>query len=121
MSDETPAATAPAPAPKPPAGNKPVPLGRSSHRLRSWIIFLVLMGGLGFGGYRLYGWRQAQSAVSLPVAPARQGDFMVIIRCRGDLKAARSVSIYAPTVPNLRIAWLAAAGERVEKGDTIIK
>jgi HlyD family secretion protein len=82
------------------------------------LVVLVAIGGASAGVYRL---RQVQSAVVLPVAPARQGDFLVIIRCRGELKAGRSVQIYTPMVPNLRIAWLAAAGERVEKDATIVR
>jgi multidrug efflux pump subunit AcrA (membrane-fusion protein) len=79
---------------------------------------LLAVGGASAGVYHL---RQIQSAVILPVAPARQGDFLVIIRCRGDLKAGRSVQIYAPMVPNLRIAWLSPPGEKVEKGATIVR
>ena len=51
-------------------------------------------------------------AVELPVAPVRKGDFSVIVRCRGEIKASRSVSIYAPIVPNLRIAWMVPSGDR---------
>ena len=55
------------------------------------------------------------------MAPVRKGDFLVIIRCRGELKAGRSAQIYAPVVPNLRIAWLAPAGEVAQKDQPIIK
>jgi multidrug efflux pump subunit AcrA (membrane-fusion protein) len=37
------------------------------------------------------------------------------------LTARRSVGIYTPTVPNLRIAWLANAGEYVEQGSPILR
>lgn len=92
-----------------------------SRRIRFWatlLLVLLAVGGASAGVYRL---RQVQSAVILPVAPARQGDFLVIIRCRGELKAGRSVQIYTPMVPNLRIAWLSPPGERVEKDTTIVK
>ncbi len=90
-------------------------------RVRFWAAVagvLVALGGAAAGVYRL---RQVQASVSLPVAPARHGDFLVIIRCRGELKAARSVQISAPIVPNLRIAWLSPPGERVQAGDPIIR
>jgi HlyD family secretion protein len=92
-----------------------------ARRIRFWatlLFFIVLAGGAAAGVYR---YRLTQGAVDLPVAPARKGDFLVIIRCRGDLKSARSAPIYAPNVPNLRIGWLAPAGEPVKSGDSIVK
>jgi len=89
-------------------------------KIRSWLtflLFLLLAGGAAAGVYR---YRQTQTSQNLPVAVARQGDFSVIIRCRGELHARRSVAIYAPIVPALRIAWLAPSGESVKAGDTII-
>jgi HlyD family secretion protein len=89
--------------------------------IRFWVILLfvlLLLGGASAGVYRL---RQAQASVTFPVAPARLGDFLVIVRSRGELKANRSVGIYAPIVPNLRIAWLAPAGETAKQGDPIIR
>jgi len=92
-----------------------------ARRLRSGAIVLgvlLLMGAASAGVYRLH---QMETAVTLPMAPARQGDFLVIIRCRGDLKAGRSAMISAPNVPNLRISWLAPAGERVEQGAPAVR
>ena len=92
-----------------------------TRRIRFWgmlLFVLLLLGGASAGVYRL---RQAQAGETFPVAPARQGDFLVIVRCRGELKADRSVGVYAPVVPNLRIAWLAPAGETAKQGDPIIR
>ena len=92
-----------------------------ARRIRFWAVLLFVLltlGGASAGVYRL---RQAQGSVTFPVAPARQGDFLVIVRCRGDLKANRSVQVYAPIVPNLRIAWLAPAGATANQGDPIIR
>jgi multidrug efflux pump subunit AcrA (membrane-fusion protein) len=79
---------------------------------------LALLAGAGYAAYRF---RPGPSAAILPSAPARQGDFLVIIRCRGELKAGRSVQVYTPMVPNLRISWLASPGDLVKEGDTIVK
>jgi len=90
-------------------------------KVRSWAIFLfvvLLIGGASAGVYR---YRQTQAAAILPSAPARQGDFLVIIRCRGELKAGRSAQIYTPMVPNLRIGWLAAPGSVVKQGEVVVK
>jgi len=110
-----PAETVPVAAPEP--GRRSVVL----HRLRGWltaVFFLLMVAGASAGIYR---YRQSLNVTSYPVAPARQGDFLVIIRCRGDLKAERSVGIYAPRVPDLRMAWLAPAGEVVKKAAPIVR
>jgi HlyD family secretion protein len=92
-----------------------------ARKIRGWAIFLVVLAAVAASGAGVYRMRQADSAVDLPVAPARRGEFLVIIRCRGDLKAGRSAQIYTPIVPNLRIAWMAAAGEPIEAGESLIK
>jgi multidrug efflux pump subunit AcrA (membrane-fusion protein) len=78
----------------------------------------ALVGGGWVGVARF---RQAQTTSDLPVAPARKGEFLAIIRCRGEIKAGRSAQLYAPIVPNLRIAWLAPSGEVVEEGAPVIR
>ena len=90
-------------------------------RIRFWVtlvIVLLAIGGAATGVYRL---SQVQASVTFPVAQARQSDFLVIIRCRGELRAHRSVTIYTPMVPGLRIAWMSPAGENVKEGDPIIR
>ncbi len=115
MSD---AAVHPAPQPEIPPPPPPAPppfLGtRARARLRFWagfLLFVSVVAGASFGVYR---YRQSQPAAILPSAPARQAAFLVLIRCRGDLKAA-------PMVPNLRIAWMTPPGATVKEGDTIVK
>lgn len=73
----------------------------------------------GLGVYRA---RSTRGAGRLPTAPVRSGEFLVVVRCRGELKARRSVQVSAPTnVPELRIVWLAPAGSRVNGGDVVIR
>ena len=93
----------------------------TARRIRFWITLLgvlILLGAASAGVYRI---RQAEGTLNLPTAPARAGMFEVIIRCRGQLKASRSVDIYVPMVPQPRVAWLAADGSLVHQGDTIVK
>jgi len=102
----------------------PVPaLGsRNRHKARSWITFVVTMlvlAGAAAGIYRL---RQVEAAGTLPTAAAQQGEFSVIVRCRGELKAQRSVQITAPVnVPSLRIVWEAPPGGAVKAGDLVVR
>jgi RND family efflux transporter MFP subunit len=94
---------------------------RGWRRVRRILLTLVVLSAVAAAGAGVYRYRMAQTALTLPVAPVRQGDFSVIIRCRGQLRAERSVTIYAPIVPQLRIAWLATAGESIKQGDTVVK
>jgi HlyD family secretion protein len=90
-------------------------------RIRSGFVTLAVLGVIGASATGVYRLRQVQASVTLPVAPARKGDFQVIIRSRGELRALRSVQVYAPVVPQLRIAWLAPSGETIKEGEMMIK
>jgi len=83
------------------------------------VVTVVVLAGVGFGVMRL---REAEAATSLPTAPAKKGEFLVITRCRGELHARRSVQINAPTnVPDLRVVWLAPQNSAVKEGDVVIR
>lgn len=83
------------------------------------LLSLALVGAAGYGLWRF---KSVQAAESLPTAPVRKGEFLVTVRCRGELKARRSLQITAPlNVPDLRIVWMAPAGSNVKAGDVVIK
>jgi HlyD family secretion protein len=90
-------------------------------RFRVWVAALATLVLVGAVVTMLRHLRQAEAAVRLPVASARRGEFLVIVRTRGEMKARRSVQIYAPNVPNLRIAWMVPAGERMMPGQPMIR
>jgi hypothetical protein len=79
---------------------------------------LALVGGAGWGVFRM---RQAQAGATYPNAPAKKGEFLVLVRCRGSVRARRSVGIYTPVVPNLRIAWIAPTGSTAKAGEPILR
>ena len=80
---------------------------------------LLVLAAAGAGVRRV---RHAQAAGNLPLAPARKGDFLVIVRCRGELKARRSIQLTAPlNVPNLQIVWLAPSGEPIQSGQPVVR
>jgi multidrug efflux pump subunit AcrA (membrane-fusion protein) len=117
----------PAPArPEPPAIAANVPPAsqlpnRRRRRVRIWLTLLAVLlaaGGAAAGVYRM---GRVQSAVDIPVTQVKQGEFLVIVRCRGALDAHHSTQFYTPMVPGLRIAWMAPAGEPVTQGDPIIR
>ncbi len=65
---------------------------------------------------------KVQAATTLPTATARKGEFLVLIRTRGELTARRSAQITAPVnVPDLQIVWMAPPGSEVTPGMVVIK
>ena len=91
---------------------------RAIRRAAAAVLVLAIVGGGSMAWSRLRG-RDAGPA--LPVATARKGEFVVVVRCRGDVQASRSVALYAPIVPNLTIAWMAPEGEPVAEGSPVIR
>jgi multidrug efflux pump subunit AcrA (membrane-fusion protein) len=92
-----------------------------SKRVRFWLTLLVVLlaaGGAAEGVYRL---RRVQSAEDVPVTRVKEGDFLVVVRCRGELEARHSSQFYTPMVPGLRIAWMAPGGESIDQGKPIIR
>ena len=88
-------------------------------RLLLWSFLAITTSvAAGAGVYRV---TRIRNDAKLPTAPARKGDFLVIVRCRGELKARLSVQITAPVVPNLKIVWLAQPGSAVKAGDPVIR
>lgn len=90
-------------------------------RFRPWIIAVLLCGVIIGAGYGARYIRSVQSAVDLPMAPAREGEFQVIVQCRGELAARHTVQITAPQVPNLNIVWTAPPGSPVKAGQVVLK
>jgi multidrug efflux pump subunit AcrA (membrane-fusion protein) len=77
---------------------------------------------MAFAGAGAYHLRRAKAADDRALAPARKGEFLVIVRCRGELRARRSLQITAPrNVPELRIVWMVPPGSKVETGQVAIR
>ncbi len=93
----------------------------SRPRLRVWLTSLAVIALLAAAALGVSRLTRVEASVSLPVAAARKGDFLVIVRARGELKSARSVTIYAPIVPSLRIASLSPSGEPIARGELAVK
>jgi hypothetical protein len=57
----------------------------------------------------------------IPLAPVREGEFVAVIRTRGQIVAERSRPIYAPLVPDLRISWMAPVGGLLDAGGPMVR
>jgi HlyD family secretion protein len=85
---------------------------------RAAVLLLVLVGS-GFAWREMH---RGRDVAELPTAAVRKGDFLVLVRCRGELSARRSEQVIAPLdVPDLQIVWMAPEGSAVKEGQTIIK
>jgi HlyD family secretion protein len=86
--------------------------------MRAIVVVLLLAGS----GLALYRFRHGTSMEDLPLATARKGDFLVLVRCRGELTASRSVQLSAPLdVSDLQIVSLAPVGAEVRAGQVVIR
>jgi len=87
-----------------------------------WLKLAVVTVVLAVGVWGVLRLRKAEAAPDLPTAKARKGEFLVLVKCRGELKARRSLQVNAPmNVPDLRIIWLATANTEVKQGDVVAK
>ncbi len=72
-----------------------------------------------------FAWKQytnRRNSLDLPTATVRQGDFAVLVHCRGSLTARRTIQITAPVgVQDLQIVWLAPSGGNISEGQPVIR
>ena len=117
--EPVPAPSQPGTTPTPPSPGKRRITWRAVRRTGLWALLIAAIAAGGFATYRL---RAAKAEGDLPVAPVRKGDFLVVVRARGELKARTSVQVTAPVnVPELRIVWLASQGGAIKAGDPIVR
>ena len=77
---------------------------------------------LAGSAFALRQFRRTRAAADLPVATAKRGEFLVLVRCRGELVAKVSEQLAAPLdVQDLQIVWEAPDGGEVTKGGPVIR
>ena len=96
-------------------------LGQASGKRKAitWIVTLLVLGGGGYAAYQYSG--VGETKVEVPVAKVKQGDFILSVRTRGEIRSVRSEILSAPQVPDLRITKLAESGKPVRRGDVIVE
>ncbi len=94
---------------------------RRAGKARYWFA-LVLALAAAAGAVAWSRLRKVEAAADLPMAKARRGEFLVLVRCRGELAAERSILLSAPVrVSDLQIVWLAPPNSPVTQGQTVIR
>jgi len=80
---------------------------------------LVLVGLLGWGGYRLVQ-RLPERRREIPTTVVRRGDIVVRVHARGELRAVRSVTLTAPNLfGTVQVTRLAPLGAYARRGDLV--
>ena len=87
-------------------------------RRRSLLVAVLAVATLALAGLA---WRHGGKP-SLPVADVRRGEFVDYVQVRGDIRAVRSVHLYAPAIGgDLQIVKLVPTGTMVKKGDIVVQ
>ncbi|HEY1217372.1 MAG: efflux RND transporter periplasmic adaptor subunit [Bryobacteraceae bacterium] len=94
---------------------------RRAGKARYWFALVLALAAVA-GVVAWSKMRKVEAAADLPMAKARKGEFLVLVRCRGELAAERSVQLTAPVrVADLQIVWLAPPNSPVTPGQTVIR
>jgi hypothetical protein len=89
-------------------------------RFRAVTILVIILSGIAGIWLGTLEFGEAEGSV-LPIASVRSGEFVAIIRTRGQIQAERSYPIYAPLVQDLRIAWMAPASDIIQQGEPMLR
>lgn len=85
------------------------------------VIGLAILGGLGWGGYRFY--KQLPERLdTIPTTKVQRGDVIIRAFTRGELRAVRSVTLFAPNLNGtVQVTELAPVGSLAKEKDLIIE
>lgn len=86
-------------------------------RALAWVIGLGVLGGGGWYAYQY----SLPTKVEVPVAKVREGEFVIAVRTRGEIRSVRSSILSAPQVPDPRIVRLAESGKPIRRGEVVVE
>lgn len=85
------------------------------------LIGLAFLFGAGYGGYALYN-SLPKRAQTIPIAKAKFGDVVIKAYARGELRAARSVSLVAPNLfSTVQVTRIAPMGSFAREKDLVVE
>ena len=87
----------------------------------AWLSSVLALAGAALIANLAFRPADAKTSATLPLATARQGEFLVTVTCRGELVAESSAQIVAPNVPNLTIVWMAPSNSSVKEGEPVVR
>src|SRR5689334_12623613 len=85
------------------------------------ILGLAVLLGLSYGGYALYN-SLPKKAQTLPTAKVRFGDVVIRAYTRGELRAARSITLVAPNLfSTVQVTRIAPMGSFTHEKDLVVE
>ncbi len=89
------------------------------------LVFVLIVAAVCYGGFKLFDTRASAASISapmgIPTGLVTKGDLVDTVELRGQIRAARSVSLTAPSnAGDIQIIKLAKNGSAVHKGDLVI-
>ena len=99
-----------------------MPLGSPSRpRARLWGIAAAAAAVVAAGGWFALG-RTAAAGAGVETAQVVRGDFLDVLPVRGEVRARRTVPIFAPrSAGELQVVFLAPNGAAVKAGDVVVR
>lgn len=116
-----PSPTHPRPEPAPVVG-----LRRRRHPLRRmfpWLVFVLLMAALAWGGLRLYRSLTAAKVAAVPTTRVKRADVALTVTAKGELRGGNSEDLAGPMTGEgeMHITFLRKAGDVVKEGDVVVE
>lgn len=92
------------------------------HKGRTRAVAAVVLLVLIAAGAAIARIRESRRVPDLPSIAVRRGEFLVLVRTRGELMAQRSAELHAPKdIPDLQIISMAPPGSEVTPGQVVIR
>ncbi len=104
----------------------PVVLRRRRRPVRGILLVLIFLGvlcGLGWGGYRLFLSLNSSSTAALPTTTVKRGDVSLTVTAKAEVRGGNSEELAAPMTGEgeMHITFLRKPGEVVKEGDVVVE
>jgi multidrug efflux pump subunit AcrA (membrane-fusion protein) len=115
--------------PSPPPRLEPAPVvglrprRHPVRRLFPWLVSLLIVAALAWGGVRLYRSLTAAKTAEVPTTRVKRGDVALTVTAKAELRGGNSEELAAPMTGEgeMHVTFLRKAGEVVKEGDVVVE
>ena len=99
------------------------PQRRLFRRLFPWLVSVLLIAALAWGGVRLYRSLTAAKTAEIPTTRVKRGDVALTVTAKAELRGGNSEELAGPMTGegDMHITFLRKAGEVVKEGDIVVE